>query len=48
MVCDLEEPSAELPSREQIQTRLSFQKLDLLGRRYLRDLRRSAFVEYRI
>lgn len=48
MVCHLEKAAVELPSREQIQARLEFQKLDLLGRRYLRDLRRSAFVEYRI
>lgn len=48
MVCDREEKLLELPTRKQIQSRLSFNKLDLLGRRYLRDLRRSAFVEYRI
>ena len=48
MVCDREEKALELPTRQQIQSRLSFNKLNLLGRRYLRDLRRSAFVEYRI
>lgn len=48
MVCDREEKLLELPTRQQIQSRLGFNKLDLLGRRYLRDLRRSAFVEYRI
>ncbi len=38
-----------VPNQEQqIQTRLGLRKLDLLGRRYLRDLRRSAFVEYRV
>jgi peptidyl-prolyl cis-trans isomerase SurA len=48
MVCSREEKLLELPTRRQIQSRLSFNKLDLLGRRHLRDLRRSAFVEYRI
>lgn len=48
LVCDRIEAKIELPTREQIQTRLGLQKLDLLGRRYLRDLRRSAFVEYRV
>jgi len=48
MVCNREEKSIELPTRQQIQSKLGFNKLDLLGRRYMRDLRRSAFVEYRI
>lgn len=48
MVCDRIEAKIELPTREQILTRLGLRKLDLLGRRYLRDLRRSAFVEYRV
>jgi peptidyl-prolyl cis-trans isomerase SurA len=48
MVCDRIEAKVELPTRREIHSRLSHSKLDLLGRRYLRDLRRSAFVEYRI
>ena len=48
MVCERIEASIEMPTREQIQTRLGLRKLDLLGRRYLRDLRRAAFVEYRV
>ncbi len=48
MVCEREAPAPELPSREQIQKRMELEKLDLLARRYLRDLRRAAFVDVRI
>ncbi|UCH74296.1 MAG: peptidylprolyl isomerase [Rhodospirillales bacterium] len=48
MVCDREAPPAELPSREQITARLQIERLDLLARRYLRDLRHAAFVDVRI
>lgn len=48
MVCDREAQSAVLPSREQIRDQLYGQKLDLLARRYLRDLRRAAFLDVRI
>ena len=48
MVCDREAPAAELPGRDQIQRRLELEKLDLLARRYMRDLRRAAFVDIRI
>lgn len=36
-----------LPSREQVRQRLTFQRLDAQGRRYLRDLRQAAFVDIR-
>lgn len=48
MVCDREAETSELPGRDQIQQRLELEKLDLLARRYLRDLRRAAFVDIRI
>ena len=47
MVCEREAQSADLPSRDQIKERLFRQKLDLLARRYLRDLRRAAFLDIR-
>lgn len=47
MVCDRVAQSAELPSRNQIKERLFREKLDLLARRYLRDLRRAAFLDIR-
>ena len=47
MVCDRVAQSAELPGRNQIKERLFREKLDLLARRYLRDLRRAAFLDIR-
>lgn len=48
MVCDRETEGDTLPDRAEIADRLRMQKLDLLSRRYLRDLRRSAFIDVRI
>lgn len=48
MVCEREEAEAQLPDREDIRRNLGNSRLELLGRRYLRDLRRSAFVDFRI
>jgi peptidyl-prolyl cis-trans isomerase SurA len=47
MVCGREAESAGLPGRDQIKNRLFREKLDLLARRYLRDLRRAAFLDIR-
>lgn len=48
MVCDKREPEGLAPEREQIAERLENERLDRLARRYLRDLRKQAFVEVRI
>ena len=48
MVCERDAEVAPLPPREQVQQRLELEKLDLLARRYLRDLRRAAIVDVRI
>src|SRR5262249_46214861 len=40
-------PPETMPQREDIRRVLQSQKLDLLARRYLRDLRRDAFVDIR-
>lgn len=48
MVCDREEAPSNIPTRDEIGKRLKAQKLDTLARRYLRDLRRDAFIEPRI
>ena len=37
-----------LPPREQIMNSLGQERLDMLQRRLLRDLRRSAFVDLRV
>jgi len=47
MVCDREAQTMDLPSRDQIRERLFREKLDLLARRYLRDLRSAAFLDIR-
>jgi peptidyl-prolyl cis-trans isomerase SurA len=48
MVCDLSEANNGLPSREEIQANLASIQFDLIARGYLRDLRRSSFVDIRI
>jgi len=47
MVCD-HSGGDGLPSREEVERTLLAEKLDLLARRYLRDLRNSAFVDLRV
>jgi peptidyl-prolyl cis-trans isomerase SurA len=47
MVCDREEAPSALPSREQVANKLSNDRFETLARRYLRDLRRAAFVDQR-
>ena len=47
MVCDRQEPIATLPDREVIRDRLGRKRLDMMARRYLRDLRHSAVIESR-
>src|SRR5262249_30372619 len=45
MVCGREDgEAAPLPARDDIKERISQQRIELLSRRYLRDLRRTAFV----
>lgn len=48
MVCVREEVPGNMPSREEIADSLTRQRLDLLARRYLRDLRRAAVVDVRV
>ncbi|WP_294392129.1 peptidylprolyl isomerase [uncultured Sphingomonas sp.] len=48
VVCGRDEPeSPSLPSFEQIQSQMSDDRVNLRARRYLRDLRRDAIIEYR-
>ena len=47
MVCDRQEASAALPDRNAIRERLGRQRLDMMARRYLRDLRHDAVIESR-
>ncbi|PKU26070.1 peptidylprolyl isomerase [Telmatospirillum siberiense] len=47
-VCGRIDPKGGLPSRDEIRTRLEDDQMDIMARRYLRDLRRAAFVEIRV
>jgi len=48
MVCVREDAPGNMPSRDDISENLVRQRLDGLARRYLRDLRRAAFVDVRV
>jgi peptidyl-prolyl cis-trans isomerase SurA len=48
MVCERKDAPSNLPSREDLQENLTRQRLDLIARRYLRDLRRNAFIDIRV
>jgi peptidyl-prolyl cis-trans isomerase SurA len=48
MVCERKEPKNQLPSREQISEQLTRQRLDMMSRRYLRDVRSRAVVDIRV
>ena len=47
MVCTRKDPPGKLPTRDQVMDSLGRERLDTLARRYLRDLRRSAYVDIR-
>lgn len=48
MVCSRDEARASLPSPEQIREQLDRQRLQVVAQRYLRDLRRQAFIDKRL
>jgi peptidyl-prolyl cis-trans isomerase SurA len=48
MVCERRDPPALAPEREEIARRLQQERTERLARRYLRDLRKQAFVEVRL
>ncbi|MDF1750996.1 MAG: peptidylprolyl isomerase, partial [Alphaproteobacteria bacterium] len=47
-ICDRKDAGLTLPSREQVGARLTNERLELLVRRKLRDLRREAFIDIRL
>ncbi|MSO77079.1 MAG: hypothetical protein EXQ87_09240 [Alphaproteobacteria bacterium] len=47
MVCERQEAASLLPSRDEVSRQLTQQRFDLMARRYMRDLRRAAFVDVR-
>lgn len=48
MVCEREQSRQKLPSREDIENQLVAKRLDLLARRYMRDLRYTSVVDMRL
>jgi len=48
MVCDRPNATTPIDDRQQVRLNIMLEKLDLLSRRYLRDLRRTAFVDVRL
>lgn len=48
MVCKREEPESDLPGRDEIANRLRAIKFETFAQRYLRDIRREAFIDTRI
>ncbi len=48
MVCERNEPKIELPSRAEISDQLTRERLDMLSRRYLRDVRSRSVVDIRV
>lgn len=47
-VCERDDAGAALPSRGDILNRIGSERMELLARRYLRDLRREAFIDVRL
>lgn len=47
-ICERSDAGISLPSREEILNRIGSERMELLGRRYLRDLRRDAFIDIRL
>ena len=48
MVCDRKEADSSLPTRQEISDRLRKERLSVLARRFLRDLRAAAIVDVRV
>lgn len=48
MVCSRKEPEGSLPTREEIANRLRQERVDVMARQYLRDLRAAAIVDLRV
>lgn len=48
VVCERNDAGFNLPSRDEIRNRIGAERMELLSRRYLRDLRRDAFIDIRL
>ena len=48
MVCERKDPNEGMDLRDEVRARLTRERLDVLARRLLRDMRRAAFVDIRV
>ncbi|HEV2301951.1 MAG TPA: peptidylprolyl isomerase [Stellaceae bacterium] len=48
MVCQRSAPGTTLPNRTEVYNLMMHQRLDIVARRYMRDLREAAFVDVRV
>jgi peptidyl-prolyl cis-trans isomerase SurA len=48
MVCGKTIPKVAVPTREEVAESIMRERVDMLAQRYLRDLRRTAFVDVRV
>ena len=48
VVCDRQVPTVSLPNDQTVMGQLRNRRLDLMARRYLRDLRRAAVIDVRV
>lgn len=48
VVCDRQAPTVSLPDTQTVSDQLRGRRLDLMARRYLRDLRRAAVIDVRV
>ncbi|HVH77509.1 MAG TPA: peptidylprolyl isomerase [Stellaceae bacterium] len=48
MVCQRSAPGSRLPNRPEVYNLMMRQRLDIIARRYMRDLREAAFVDVRV
>lgn len=48
MVCDRVVPEGSIPPADQVRDAIAGERIEMLQRRYLRDLRRDATIEYRL
>ncbi len=47
MVCEWDKPMSRLPPKKEVRARLGDRQLNLLMQRYMRDLRRTAYIDLR-
>ena len=48
MLCSREDIPAPLPERNAVRRQIEDERIDMLGKRYMRDMRRSAFIDTRL